>query len=62
MSYSKCYICREDNYSGNENRITVERRMVDKETLEHRTVVWIAHVCDSCLRKLGLLEEVMGDD
>ena len=61
MSYSKCFMCREDNYSGNETLITIERKTVDKETLEHRTTVWSAHVCDLCLRKLGLLGKVMGE-
>lgn len=58
MSYSKCFVCREDNYSGNETRVTVERNTVDKDTLEHRTTVWSAYVCDRCLRKLGLLGKV----
>ena len=57
MSYSKCFLCREDNYSGNEARITVERKTVDKETLEHTTAVWSAHVCDGCLRKLELMRK-----
>ena len=59
MSYSKCFLCREDNYSGSETRITIERKTVDKETLEHTTTVWTAHVCDPCLRKLGLLGKVV---
>ena len=58
MSYSKCFVCRAGNYSGNETRITVERKTVDKETLEHTTTVWSAHVCDGCLRKLGPLGKV----
>ena len=58
MSYSKCCICRKDNFSGNDTRITVERKTVDKDTLEHRTEVWSAHVCDGCLRKLGPLGKV----
>ena len=58
MSYSKCFLCREDNYSGSETRITIERKTVDKETLEHTTLVWSAHVCDGCLRKLGPLGKV----
>lgn len=61
MSYSKCFLCRADNYSGNETEITLERKTVDKETLEHRTTVWSAHVCDPCLRKMGLLEKVVGE-
>lgn len=58
MSYSKCFMCREDNFSGNETEIVVRRKTVDKETLEHRTTVWSANVCDGCLRKLGLLGKV----
>ena len=51
MSYSKCFICGRENYSGNETKITVERNTLDKETLTHRTVVWVGHVCDGCLSK-----------
>ena len=58
MSYSKCFICRDENFSGNDTQVIVERKTVDKETLEHKTLVWSAHVCDPCLRKLGLLGKV----
>lgn len=51
MSYSKCFICGAQNFSGNETRITVERKTVDKETLTHRTVVWEGHVCDGCMKR-----------
>ena len=61
MSYSKCFLCREDNYSGNETEITVRRKTVDKETLEHRTEVWSAHACDTCLRRLGLIGKVVSE-
>lgn len=61
MSYSKCFLCREDNYSGNDTQVIVERKTVDKDTLEHTTLVWSAHVCDPCLRKLGLLKKVVGE-
>ena len=51
MSYSKCFICGQENFSGNETRIQVQRVTVDKETLTHRTVVWEGHVCETCLNK-----------
>jgi len=49
MSYSRCYICRKDNYSGNETSITVERKTVDKKALTQRTVTFECIVCDTCL-------------
>lgn len=61
MSYSKCFICGAENYSGNETEVIVRRKNVDKETLEHTTTVWSAHVCDGCLRKLGLLGKVVSE-
>ena len=61
MSYSKCFLCKADNYSGNETEIIVRRKTVDKETLEHRTLVWTAHVCDGCMRKPIDLSAVMGE-
>ena len=49
MSYSKCFVCGADNYSGNENRVTVEQIRVDKEWLMQRTFVWKGYMCDECL-------------
>lgn len=51
MSYSKCFLCREDNYSGNETRITVERKTVDKERPMQRTETVVCYICDECMRK-----------
>lgn len=62
MSYSKCFICGQQNFSGNETRITVERKSVDKETLTHRTVVWEGHLCDGCMfRCFPMLKEEVGE-
>ena len=51
MSYSKCFICREDNYSGNETEIIVRRKTVDKDELTQRTVTFECIVCDACLER-----------
>lgn len=52
MSYSKCFICGADNYSGDETRVSVRRVAVDKETLEHVRTVWHADICDDCFDEL----------
>ena len=62
MSYSKCFICGRENYSGNETKITVERNTLDKEKLIHRVEVWAGHVCEGCLNKhLAMLDVEVGE-
>ena len=51
MSYSNCCICRKDNFSGNETRITVERKTLEKERLMQRTETVVCYICDECMRK-----------
>ena len=60
MSYSKCFICGTENYSGNENHIRYERRTEDKERMTRKMVVWEGAVCDECLSEhLYVLDEEM---
>ena len=58
VSYSVCFICGQENYSGNETRITVERKNVDKETFTRSSLIWAGYVCDDCLRdRFGILRD-----
>ena len=52
MSYSKCYICGDENYSGNENRVTIESVKLDKERGASEVVMRERHVCDRCFDEL----------
>ena len=62
MSYSKCFVCGADNFSGNETRISVRRVAVDKETLEHISTVWQADICNDCFdEQFKLLAERLGE-
>ena len=62
MSYSKCFICGQENFSGNETRIQVQRVTVDKENGTSRTLDWRGVVCDGCMfRCFPMLKEEVGE-
>ena len=62
MSYSKCYICGRPNYSGNENRVTIESVKLDKERGASEVVTRERHVCDRCFDELlSVFDKELGE-
>lgn len=62
MSYSKCFICGQENFSGNENRITLRKINLDKTKRTQLSLEWTGTVCDSCMQeRLGILQEQVGE-
>ena len=60
MSYSKCFVCGADNYSGNETRIVVESKTLEKERPMQRTETVVVYICDECMRKPIDLSKLVG--
>ena len=61
MSYSRCFICQCDNYSGNEIKIVLKRIRIDKEKQTKESREWEGFICENCLQEhfLYLEREVM---
>ena len=51
MAYTKCFICGEEDYTNNENRIELTRIWFNKKTMVTETNIFKGYICDTCFEE-----------
>ena len=51
MAYTKCFMCGEEDFTNNENRIKITKIWFNKKIMVRETSVMEAYICDTCFEE-----------